>query len=57
MDRRDVLFAASTFAVLFVPLISACLLSGKHWKEAQERARERRLAEARMMARLLRLNI
>jgi hypothetical protein len=57
MDRRDLLFAAGMFAVIFVPLISACLLSGKHWKEAQDRARERRLAEARMNARLLKLNI
>ena len=37
----------------FLPLI----LSGKQWTAAQDRASARRLAEARMNARLLRLNI
>ena len=37
----------------FLPL----LLSGKQWRAAEERARARRMAEHRMNARLLRLNI
>ncbi|MHB1960108.1 MAG: hypothetical protein ACYCO5_13930 [Acidobacteriaceae bacterium] len=37
----------------FFPLI----LSGKQWTAAQDKARARRIADARMNARLLRLNI
>ncbi len=44
---------SATFLAIFLPLI----LSGEQWRAAQEKARERRLAEARMNARLLRLNI
>jgi len=40
------------FLAIFLPI-----MSGKHWSAAQERARARRIAEARMNARLLRLNI
>jgi hypothetical protein len=39
--------------VLFLPLI----MSGKQWRAAQDRARARRMAEHRMNARLLRLNV
>jgi hypothetical protein len=39
--------------LLFLPLI----MSGKQWRAAQDRARARRMAEHRMNARLLRLNI
>jgi hypothetical protein len=42
-----------TFVAIFLPLI----LSGKHWREEQDRARARRMAEHRMNARLLRLDI
>ena len=41
------------FAAIFLPL----MMSGERWKAAQEKARARRLAEAKMNARLLRLNI
>jgi hypothetical protein len=41
------------FVAIFLPLI----LSGKQWRAEQDRARERRMAEHRMNARLLRLNI
>jgi hypothetical protein len=37
----------------FLPL----LLSGKQWRAAEDRARARRMAEHRMNARLLKLNI
>jgi hypothetical protein len=39
--------------LLFLPLI----MSGKQWRAEQERARARRMAEYRMNARLLRLNL
>ena len=54
---------AAQFVGIFVPLFVSLLtvfflvLSGKHWRAAQDRARERRMAEHRMNARLLRLNI
>jgi hypothetical protein len=41
------------FSLIFLPLI----LSGEQWKAAHDRARARRMAEHRMNARLLRLNI
>ena len=43
----------SIFVAIFLPLI----LSGEGWRAAQGRARARRMAEHRMNARLLRLNI
>jgi hypothetical protein len=49
------------FIAMFVALAAAVLpsvfLAGKHWKAAEDKARERRMAEHRMNARLLRLNI
>ena len=48
---------AALFVAIFFSLISAFVPSGKHWRAAQDRARERRMAEHRMNARLLRLNI
>jgi hypothetical protein len=56
MDRRDLLLVAgmlASFVSIFLPIISASVLSGA----AQDRARSRRMAEHRMNARLLRLNI
>ena len=44
------------FVAIFLPLI-LLMLSGKHWRAEQDRARARRVAEHRMNARLLRLNI
>lgn len=41
------------FAVMFLPLI----LSGERWRAAQDRARALRIADARMNARLLTLNL
>jgi predicted PurR-regulated permease PerM len=54
---------AAQFVAIFVSLFVSLLivfflvLSGKHWRAEQDRARERRMAEHRMNARLLRLNI
>ncbi len=55
MDRWELLSVAGFFAALLVPIMCAIALSGKRWREEQERARERRIAEARLNARLLRL--
>jgi hypothetical protein len=43
------------FAATFLPLM--IFLSGERWRAAEERAHARRIADARMNARLLRLNI
>lgn len=51
---------AIVVAMLAAILVVICLplfLSGKLWKAAEERAHARRLADARMNARLLRLNL
>ena len=45
------------FVSLFIPFAFVLVLSGDRWSVAQDRARERRMAEHRMNARLLRLNI
>ena len=45
------------FLAIFVAIFLPVLMSGEQWRAAQEKARARRLAEARMNARLLRLNI
>jgi hypothetical protein len=57
MDRRDLLIVVSMFVSIFLPIICVFLLSGKRWREAEDRARARRMAEHRMNARLLRLDI
>jgi hypothetical protein len=43
----------AVFLAIFLPLF----LSGERWKAAEEKARARRIADAKMNARLLRLNI
>jgi hypothetical protein len=50
------------FVAIFVSLITmfaimAIVLTGKYWRQEQDRWRERRMAEHRMNARLLSLNI
>lgn len=57
MDRSDLLFAAGLFVSVFLPMTIAFFASGKQWKAEQDRAHARRLADARMNARLLRFNI
>jgi len=51
MDRWNLLFVAGTFASIFLPFI--IVLSGKDWRGEQDKARERRIAEHKMNARLL----
>ena len=57
MDRWDLLYVVGTVATLFLPIIISLVGSRKQWRAAQDEARERRMAEHRMNARLLRLNI
>lgn len=57
MDRWGLLFNGATLVSIFVPIIMVFVVSGKHWRAAQDKARARRIADARMNARLLRLNI
>ena len=49
--------AIAIFIAILVAMFLPLLLSGERWRAAQDRARARRLADARMNARLLRLNI
>jgi hypothetical protein len=50
--------AASFVAILIAVFVSmGIVLSGNESRAAQDRARARRIAEARMNARLLRLNV
>lgn len=44
------------FAAIFLSFLPL-ILSGKRWRAAQDRAHARRIAEARMNARLLRFNL
>jgi hypothetical protein len=50
------IFVAIFFA-LFVALFLPLMLSGERWRAAEDKARARRIADAKMNARLLRLNI
>ena len=45
------------FVAIFVAILIPIILAGKHWRAEQERARERRMAEHRLNARLLRFNL
>jgi hypothetical protein len=49
--------ATSVFVAIFVAIFLPLILSGEQWRAAEEKARARRIAEARMNARLLRLDI
>ena len=48
---------AAIFVSMFVAIFLPLILLGTQWRAAEERARARRMAEHRMNARLLRLNI
>jgi hypothetical protein len=49
--------SAAIFVAIFVAIFAAILLPLSGWRAEQDRARTRRMAEHRMNARLLRLNI
>jgi len=59
METAAVLIAIFTgvFVAIFVAIFLPLIWSGEQWRAAEDRARARRIAEARMNARLLRLNI
>lgn len=57
MNRWELLTAAGMFFAMFLPLVIVFVGSGKRWKAAEDRAHARRMAEHRMNARLLRLDI
>ena len=56
---NPVAFFAAIFAGILVAMFLAFLplIMGERWRAAEDRARARRMADARMNARLLRLNI
>jgi hypothetical protein len=54
---RLVAIFVSVFVAMFSAVFLPLMLSGERWSAAQDRARARRTADARMNARLLRLNI
>jgi len=54
---RFVAMFVAIFVALFVAMFLPLILSGERSRAAQDRARARRIADARMNARLLRLNI
>jgi hypothetical protein len=47
----------SVFFAIFIAILLPLIFSGKQWEAAQAKARARRLADARMNARLLRFNL
>ena len=53
---RFVAALVAIFVAIFLPLLLV-FLSGKQWRAEQDKARDRRMAEHRLNARLLRLNI
>ena len=52
-----VAIAESVLVAIFLAIFLPLILSGERGRAAQDKARARRLAEAKMNARLLRLNI
>jgi hypothetical protein len=57
MDIGAIAIFAAMFTGLFTAILLPLVLSGERSRAAQEKARERRIAEAQMNARLLRLNL
>jgi|HubBroStandDraft_1064217.scaffolds.fasta_scaffold128971_1 hypothetical protein len=53
-DMQAAAIFVSIFAGIFVAIFLTC---SPLWREAEDRARARRIADARMNARLLRLNL
>jgi hypothetical protein len=54
---RLVAIFVAVFVAMFVAIFLPIILSGKQWRAEQDRERARRIADAKMNARLLRLNI
>ena len=56
MDRWEFFWFVGTFASIFLCMFLP-IIAGRQWRAMQDRERARRLADARMNARLLRLDI
>lgn len=54
---HQVAYLIAMVTPILVTLFLAFMASGQSWKSAEEKAHTRRLADARMDARLLRLNL
>ena len=58
MDATAIgILIAISISVLIAIFLPVVVMSGKQWREAEGKARARRLADAKMNARLLRLNL
>jgi hypothetical protein len=59
LQEIDINLAAfiAIFSGILVAILLPLFLSGEQWKAAEEKARARRLADAKMNARLLRFNL
>jgi len=55
MDATAIFVAISV--AVFVAIVLPLMLSGEQWKAAEEKAHARRIADARMNARLRRFNL
>ena len=55
--ERLLAILVAIFFTLVVAIFLPLILSGEQWRAAQDRARARRMADHRMNARLLRLNL
>jgi hypothetical protein len=49
--------SVAIFGAILLGILFPLFISGERWKAAQDRARARRIADAKMNARLLRLNL
>jgi hypothetical protein len=52
-----VAISVSILVAIFAAILLPLFFSGERWRAAQDRARARRIADAKMNARLLRFNI
>ena len=57
VDMKAAAVFVAIFAAILVAIFVPLILSAMGWRAAQDRERARRIAEAKMNARLLRLNI
>jgi hypothetical protein len=56
-DMETAAILTSILVAIFVAMFLPLFLSGERWRAAEDKAHARRLADARMNARLLRLNL
>jgi hypothetical protein len=56
-DMNSTAIFVAVFVAILVAIVFPFILSGERWKAAQVRADARRLADAKMNARLLKFNL